>query len=82
MLFCQKVVVGGFTVYFYLTSSTVEWFSLYNKRRELSKVRAFNIGVFRRGNKPPVLLGEDKKSSATIKSGEASAKPQRNIGKN
>ena len=31
---------------------------------------------------PPVLLGEDKKSSATIKSGEASTKPQRNIGKN
>ena len=42
----------------------------------------FFIGVFRRGNKPPVLLGEDKKSRATIKSGEASAKPQRNIGKN
>ena len=40
------------------------------------------IGVFRRGNKPPVLLGEVKTSSATIKSGEASAKPQRNIGKN
>ena len=40
------------------------------------------FGVFRRGNKPPVLLGEDKKSRATIKSGEASAKPQRNIGKN
>ena len=40
------------------------------------------LGVFRRGNKPPVLLGEDKTSRATIKRGEASAKPQRNIGKN
>ena len=44
--------------------------------------RPYLFGVFRRGNKPPVLLGEDKKSRATIKSGEASAKPQRNIGKN
>ena len=40
------------------------------------------FGVFRRGNKPPVLLGEEKTSSATIKRGEARAKPQRNIGKN
>jgi len=40
------------------------------------------FGIFRRGNKPPVLLGEEKMSRATIKSGEASAKPQRNIGKN
>ena len=40
------------------------------------------VGVFRRGNKPPVLRGEDKKSRATTKRGEASAKPQRNIGKN
>ena len=43
---------------------------------------AILVGVFRRGNKPPVLLGEEKTSRATIKRGEASAKPQRNIGKN
>ena len=49
-----------------------------------NRISLFGVifGVFRRGNKPPVLLGEDKKSRATIKSGEASAKPQRNIGKN
>ena len=45
-------------------------------------VGAFIFGVFRRGNKPPVLLGEMKTSRATMKRGEASAKPQRNIGKN
>ena len=47
-----------------------------------NKAEHFFIGVFRRGNKPPVLLGEEKTSRATIKRGEASAKPQRNIGKN
>ena len=40
------------------------------------------FGVFRRENKPPVLLGEVKTSRATTTRGEASAKPQRNIGKN
>lgn len=37
----------------------------------------FIIGVFRRGNKPPVLPGDNKKSGARKEKGELDASPKK-----
>ena len=58
-------------------------FPFGNQKRSQGDLRAFYFLVSLDVEiNPQFYWGEDKKSSATIKSGEASAKPQRNNGKN